>query len=296
MLLNLPTIRGKYLFDFNLKNISFLKVGGKCDVLFLPQDESDLVHFLKNKPKDLKITILGNLSNTLILDGGIRGCVIILKNTFSDINFFDKKAKVGGGITLEKFIEKCLKKGLSSCEKLTCIPGTIGGAIAMNAGVPDFEISDVLLAVNALSLSGEPIILEKNDLKMTYRNGNIPKDLIITSAILKITAKPKIELDELIKTIRKDRKNSQPIGQRTCGSTFKNPPGMKAWKLIKEAECDKLNIGGAKVSDVHCNFLINVGNATASDFVALIKTIKNKVFEKTGVTLEEEIITLGENL
>lgn len=289
----LPDIRGEYKFDFSLKELSFFKVGGNCDIFFVPKDENDLSDFLMNIPKELPIICLGNISNTLILDGGIEGCVINLIGSLNKIEFFEGCVKVGAGVILAKFIKECTKNDVSSCENLFCIPGTIGGAIIMNAGIPNFEISDVLISIDCVDMHGNKCTFKKDELNMSYRNGNIPKDLIITSATFKTSYKPEAELNAVIKEILSKRIKSQPIGKATCGSTFKNPEGLKAWQLIKDSGCGTLNVGDAIVSDVHCNFLINNGNAKASDFRKLIDTIKEKVFDKTGVLLQEEIITIG---
>lgn len=293
---NLPKIQGEYKFDFDLKNIAFFRVGGKCDIFFTPKNEDDLINFFQNKPDDLEITILGNMSNVLILDGGIRGCVVNLK-FLDNIEFYENNtAKVESGVILSKFIKKSIENNLSSCEKLYCIPGTIGGAISMNAGIPNFEISDVLVSIDCLDFKGNKKTITKENLNMSYRNGNVPREALITSCILKTFPGKKEELELFIKDIMLKRRSSQPIGQPTCGSTFKNPKDLKAWQLIKESGCDTLKFGGAIVSDIHCNFLINSGDAKASDFLELIKIIKEKVLKKTGVLLEEEVITIGENL
>ncbi len=289
----LPEVSGIYKFNFSLKDISFFKVGGNCDILFLPKDKSDLMNFLKRKPRNLPIAILGNISNTLISDEGFRGCIIKLDN-FNNIEFHEDYLKVESGLKLIDLIKTCVNKNLSCCEDLYCIPGSIGGTVFMNAGIPGFEIANVLISIEILDFNGNKKIIEKQDLKMEYRNGNIPKNYIITAVNLKTKTRKSEELIEKITDIRKKRMKSQPIGKATCGSTFKNPKGMKAWELIKSANCDILSAGGAKVSDIHCNFLINSGNATAKDFIDLIELIKTKVFEKTSVMLEEEIIKLGE--
>lgn len=289
----LPDIRGEYRLDLVLSTHSFFNVGGNCDVVFIPADIDDLLHFLKKKPKDLKITVLGNMSNVLISDYGIRGCVIRL-NSLNKVNFYNDYVEVQAGALLSKFISNCVTYSLSCCEKLCCIPGTIGGAIFMNAGVPGFEISDVLVSVSCVNFSGEQKIFTKDELNMTYRNGNIPEGFIITSAKLKTYSKGASQILDEISELKAKRLKSQPIGQATCGSTFKNPDGTKAWELIKRAGCDKLSVGDAIVSEKHCNFLINNGNAKASDFVKLIDTIKWQVLKKTGYELQEEIKRIGD--
>ncbi|MDR0744728.1 MAG: UDP-N-acetylmuramate dehydrogenase, partial [Holosporales bacterium] len=202
--------------------------------------------------------------------------------------------KVDSGVLLPNFIKECMKVGISCLEQLYCIPGTIGGAVYVNAGIPSFEISDVLISIECIDkTNGTQVFLTRDNINMKYRNGNIHKNLIITSAKLKTSKADMADLKETIRKIQKKRFESQPIGMPTCGSTFKNPPGLKAWQLIKESNCDRLSVGGAAVSDKHCNFLINTGNATASDFYNLIQTIKEVVSKKTGILLEEEIIIIG---
>lgn len=290
---NLPIVDGIYEFKFPLHKLAFFKVGGSCDVLFTPTNENDLVKFLFHKPADLPITILGNMSNVLISDAGIRGCVLRLSK-LSNITFFDGYVEVGAGVTLPRFINCCMKKGISCLEKLFCIPGSMGGAVSMNAGIPGFEVSGVLLSISAVSIAdGKKQVFSREGLHMGYRNGGVPPGVVVTSAKLRTAAKSRDEIYAEIRDISERRKMTQPIGMPTCGSTFKNPPRRKAWQLIKEAGCDSLSVGGARVSEKHCNFLINSGNATAADFVALIDKIKARVLEKTGILLQEEIRRVG---
>lgn len=278
--------------NFDLSKLAFLKVGGPCDVFFIPQNSNDLLDFLNHHNE---ITVLGNMSNVLISDLGIRGAVIKL-DSINGIEFHDGNVKVGAGLLLSKLILECAKRNLSCCEKLFYIPGTIGGAIFMNAGIPGFEIADVLVSIDVIDIKNKTLkTIQKNKLNMSYRNGNISDNTIIISATLQTCPKNQADILSEIKETKSKRMKSQPIGQPTCGSTFKNPPnGLKAWQLIQQSKCDKLYVGGAKVSNIHSNFLINSGNATASDFWELIELIKSKVLEKTGILLEEEIIKIGE--
>ena len=289
---NLPKVRGTYKFNVPLKNMSAFKTGGLCDVFFIPQDKNDLIFFLKNKPHDLKIICLGNMSNVLIPDSGIRGCVVYLKNTFDNFEFKENISHVEAGVSLSKYIRVCVDNGISCLEKLYCIPGTIGGALKMNAGIPEFEIADVLESITITDYFGNVKILHKKDLNMTYRNGNIPENSIILSCTLKINIENKTLLNEYINNIKKKRTISQPIGKATCGSTFKNPSGKKAWELIKQSGCDELSVGGAKISDLHCNFIINENNASSKNIIDLINLVKLKVLNETGILLEEEILIL----
>lgn len=278
--------------DFVLKTVSFFGVGGPCRFLFSPFDEACLSEFLKSF--DLPTICFGNFSNVLISDEGLDLAVIDLKKHLNKIVFKEDSVEVGAGVSLPRFINECISKGLSCLEQLSCIPGTIGGAVSMNAGIPEFEISKALISVTCVEkISGKIVILEKGSLNMKYRNGNINDNLIIVSAKFKTqNQNPKI-LKDISMALFEKRKKTQPIGKRTCGSTFKNPEGFRAWKLIKESGCDKLSVGDAKVSEMHCNFLINSGNAKASDFFKLIQEIKDRVLKRTGILLEEEIKILG---
>ncbi len=288
----LPKVKGQYLYHFDTSKISYMKVGGICDVLYIPQDIHDMIYFIQTSPKDIPITIIGNLSNTIVTDKGIRGCCISLKN-LNKITVLDESIKVECGITINKFIKFCVQNNISCCEKLYIIPGTIGGALIMNAGIPSFEIKDVVESITLLNID-DGNISEIGSSKMSYRNGNIPDNYIAISCILQTKYKDSNVLKSEIKDIMKKRIETQPINTNTCGSTFKNPPGYKAWELINKSGCCGLRIGGAVVSDKHCNFIVNEGNATASDVIQLIKLIKEKVFNSTGILLEQEVKIIGE--
>ncbi|MDR0695804.1 MAG: UDP-N-acetylmuramate dehydrogenase [Holosporales bacterium] len=290
---DLPGIRGEYVFDFQLGRASFLRVGGTCDVMFFPSDKDDLIQFLQQKPKDLRIYVVGNLSNVLVPDCGIMGCVVSLTRMAGEISFHGETASVGAGLGLQDFIMEAASRRISSCEYLFGIPGTIGGATVMNAGVSDFEMADSLASLNCIDMRGNEVNIPRDKLNMTYRDGGIPNDLIISDATMRICMEPSIDPKSTIAHLRRKRLLTQPVGCSTCGCTFKNHGGLKAWQLIKEAGCDKLSVGGASVSKIHCNFLINTGNAKASDFIELIGTIKAQVLAKTGILLEEEIVTIG---
>lgn len=279
--------------NFPLKDLTFFKVGGECDIFFEPYDADDLKNFLQAQTPS-KILCLGAMSNVLITDAGFDGCIVSTRNSFNEIKFLgNNRVKVGAGVLLSKFITECIKAGQSCCEQMLCIPGTIGGALIMNAGIPSFEIFDVLTEVHGIDLAGNDVFLSKDNIKYSYRHGNIPKDVIITSCILKTKPATSSNLNEIVRQIRTKRLSSQPIGLKTCGSTFKNPPGLKAWQLIDHAGCRSMRVGGAIVSDLHCNFIINDDNATSDDILKLIAKIKNKVFETHGIMLEEEIKIIG---
>lgn len=287
----LPEIKGQYFYNFDISKISFMKVGGMCDVLYVPQDINDLIYFIQNKQKNLPITIIGNLSNTIVSDNGIRGCCISLKN-LNNITILDSFVEVECGITINKFVKFCVNNNISCCEQLYVIPGTIGGALAMNAGIPSFEIKDVVKSIKLINIDNGNI-LEIDNNNMSYRNGNLPKDHIAISCTLKTKYEDSNKLKQTIKNIIKKRLETQPINTNTCGSTFKNPQGYKAWQLIKESGCYDLKVGGARVSDKHCNFIVNDGNAKSNDVIQLIKLIQEKVFIKTGILLEPEVKIIG---
>ncbi len=288
----LPKVRGSYIYDYHLGKHSFFKTGGNVDVLFKPADIDDLTYFLKHKPHALPITVIGNLSNTIVTDKGVRGIVIDSRG-FQNIEFSNNTVKVYSGVQLSKFIRTCVERGVSCCELLYMIPGTIGGALYMNAGVPEFEIKDVTQSIELIDITTGAVSQISAD-DMSYRNGNIPNGKIITSCVLKTRMENKENMELLLQKIRAERISKQPIGSRTCGCTFKNPPNNKAWKLIKDAGCAGIAVGGAEVSSVHNNFIINKGGATSSDILALIDNIKERVYQKTGILLKEEIKIIGE--
>ena len=268
-----------------------MKVGGICDVLYIPYDINDLIYFIRNKDENIPITIIGNLSNTIVTDKGIRGICISLKN-LSNIKILDNTIEVECGFNLNNFIQFCINNNISCCEQLYTIPGTIGGALAMNAGTPTFEIREVLENTKLLNISNGNIINIDNS-KMMYRNGNLPNNYIAISCILKTKYKDSNNIKEIIKNIVKKRIETQPIYTNTCGSTFKNPIGYKAWQLIKESGCCGMQIGAARVSEKHCNFIVNINKATATDIENLIDLAKKRVLEKFGIELRTEIRILG---
>jgi UDP-N-acetylmuramate dehydrogenase len=230
------------------------------------------------------------MSNVLINDSFIDANIICIKDTFENVRFKnDNTVEVGAGLSVNRFINLCMKKEISSIEQMYCIPGTIGGALSMNAGVPTFEIFDVVQNITCVNQNGETIIFNKNELKPKYRDGNLPKDLIIISCTLQTFESSSISIKNTLKKIKKQRMSTQPIISQTCGSIFKNPETFKAWQLIDSAGCRSLSVGDAFVSDLHCNFIINKGNASFDDVVSLINLIKKQVFEKHAILLQEEV-------
>ena len=289
-----PSVRGFLQENVRLDKKSRFGVGGVADVLFVPEDMDDLILFLRSIPESEKITILGAMSNVLIRDNGIRGIVITLGAWFSKVFVEDDILEVGAGVQCSKLSTVAMDHELGGFEFLMGLPGTIGGAIKMNAGCYGSVISDVLLECEAVTSTGQIKWLKCCDIRFGYRTSNIPDDLIVTRAWFKGSANVSYSIPKKVNEIVAQRKQSQPIDKRSCGSTFKNPPERKAWELIDIAGCRGMRVGGATVSDKHCNFLINENGATAEDIEQLGENIIKKVLESTGIMLEWEIIRLGE--
>lgn len=291
---DLPEVRGKYRFDFPLSKATWFQVGGNADIMFKPEDEEDLAHFIANKPKDLPVITLGVCSNVIIRDGGFRGCVIKLGRNFSHIEK-DGNNIIAGASALDVNVAKFAgDNSLSGLEFLVGIPGTIGGAIAMNAGAYGREVKDCLISAKAIDENGAICEFSNEDFKFEYRKHNLSKSLIFTSAVFNCDVGDKAEILSAMDDISTSREESQPVRSKTGGSTFRNPEGYKAWKLIDEAGCRGFSIGDAQVSEKHCNFLINNGNATASDLERLGDEVARRVKENSGVQLVWEIKRLGE--
>ncbi|MDR1362369.1 MAG: UDP-N-acetylmuramate dehydrogenase [Holosporaceae bacterium] len=289
----LPPVRGRLQEKANLAIKSRWGVGGPAEVLFVPEDLDDLVFFLSNIDDDLPITVLGFMSNVLIRSGGIDGVVIILSNWFRKAFVEDGIFEVGAIVGCSELSTMAMNHELGGLEFLMGLPGSIGGAIKMNAGCYGSEISDVLLELEGVSRSGKIRWLKNSDLDFRYRNSGISNDLIITRAWFRGIRHADYSVHKKIHEINKKREEAQPIHKKTCGSTFKNPEGIAAWELIHKAGCRGMRIGGASVSDKHCNFIINDNNATADDIENLALKVANKVHETFGVVLEWEVVRLG---
>ena len=285
----------KILFNERLANYSWFNLGGPSEVFFKPHAKEDIIFFLK-KVKPQKITILGAGSNTLIRDGGIKGITIKLSPHFSYLNLKPSNIIEVGAATLDKKIaDFALENSLTGLEFLSCIPGSIGGAIKMNSGCYGYEISQVLHSVKGVDIYGNEKDVLTSDIKFYYRGTSLDQNLIITSAKLKGKDSTKERIQNKQKIFIEKKKNSQPSQIKTCGSTFKNTKHKKAWELIKESNCQNLQIGNAKISKKHCNFFINDGKATAKDLENLINQVIEKVYQKTKINLELEIKIIGQN-
>jgi UDP-N-acetylmuramate dehydrogenase len=285
----------KILYNEKLDNYSWFNLGGPSEVFFKPHNIEDIIFFLKTvNPK--KITIIGAGSNTLIRDGGVEGVTIKLSSHFSYLNLISKNIIEVGAATLDKKIaDFATEHSLTGLEFLSCIPGSIGGAIRMNSGCYGADISQILHSIKVIDFFGNEKDILAADIKFHYRDTNLGQDLIITSVKLQGKIDVKEEIKKKQRILIEKKKNSQPNQIKTCGSTFKNTINKKAWELIKETNCQKLQIGNAKISDKHCNFFINDGKATAKDLEDLINKVKEKVYEKTKINLELEIKIIGIN-
>ena len=279
----------------NLSKYNWFNLGGPADIFFRPENKQQLKEFLKEiKDNNYKIFILGAGSNTLIRDSGVKGVVIKLGSKFSDIKLLDKdKIEVGAG-TLDKKVSNFAKdKGIKDLEFLSCIPGSIGGAVIMNSGCYGSDISQILMSIKVIDDQGNEKEINSNEIKFSYRGTNIPDNYIILSAVLKGTVSSQKMIEKKQEELIKKKKETQPSQIKTGGSTFKNKKDQKAWILIKETGSDKLYVGDAKISEKHCNFFVNNGSAKASDIEKLINKVKREVYAKTGVELELEIKIIG---
>ncbi|WP_288350452.1 UDP-N-acetylmuramate dehydrogenase [uncultured Thalassospira sp.] len=292
----LPKVRGKLREGAQLAKVTWFQVGGPADVMFRPADEADLADFLKGKPDDMPVTVIGVGSNLLVRDGGIRGVVIRLGRPFTDAAIKDGDLHVGAGALDLNVAQVAQQAGIAGLEFLSGIPGTIGGALRMNAGAYGSEIKDVLISATAIDGKGIKHTVTPDEMGMSYRHCDLPEDWIFTSAILRGTAGDPDEIAKRMDEIQQARAGSQPIKSRTGGSTFANPVPERAWEVIDAAGCRGLTIGGAQMSEQHCNFMINTGNATALDLEQLGDEVRKRVKEHSGVELRWEIRRIGERL
>lgn len=289
----LPTVRGKLQKLAPLGPQVWFQAGGPAEVLFKPADAEDLQHFLAHCPADIPHTILGVGSNVLIRDGGIPGVVIKLGKGFNNIEVSKGKITVGAAVLDRNVALFAAEQGLSGFEYLIGIPGTIGGAIKMNAGAYGQEVKDNFITCAGYTPTGTFVTFTRDQITFTHRTSDLPAGFIVTQATFSGTPEdPKI-LHERLKDNMQKRADSQPIQKGTGGSTFKNPLPQKAWALIDQAGCRGLTKGAAQMSEKHCNFMINQGGATAHDLEALGETVREKVKETSGVALEWEIQRLG---
>jgi UDP-N-acetylmuramate dehydrogenase len=290
----LPELRGRLSSGQKLADITWFRVGGPAQALFSPADEADLSYFLATVPADLPITVIGLGSNLLVRDGGVEGIVIRLGKGFAGITPEPgSRLRAGTAVPDVKVARAAADAGIAGLAFYRGIPGSIGGALRMNAGAHGRETKDVLIAARAVDRAGKVHLLSLADMGFTYRHSEVPADWILTEALFQGTPGDPAAILKEMDEVAEYREKNQPIKERTGGSTFKNPPGQSAWKLIDEAGCRGLRVGGAKVSDMHCNFLINDAGATAEDIERLGETVRARVKASSGITLQWEIIRMG---
>lgn len=293
LMTRLPAVRGRMRADEPLARFTWFRVGGPAEVLFEPEDFDDLTAFLVAKPEDVPVTVIGGTSNILIRDGGIPGVVIRLGKGFSEIAVDGDFVTAGAGAADIHVARKAQEASLAGLEFMVGIPGTVGGALRMNAGAYGAEIASVFQSATAIDPKGVVRELTWSDMGFGYRHADVPEDWIFTGAVFKGTPGDKHAIHARMTEIQEKREATQPVRTRTGGSTFANPEGHSAWKLVDDAGCRGLQIGGAQVSDVHCNFLVNTGDATANDIEALGEEVRRRVMETSGVELRWEIRRLG---
>lgn len=289
----LPTVRGRYTENVSLAPITWFRVGGPAEVMFRPADEADLSAFIAAKPADVAVTVIGVGSNLLVRDGGVPGVVVRLGRHFAEITMDGETVTAGAGALDANVALTARNAGIGGLEFLSGVPGTIGGALRMNAGAYGAEMKDVVEEARVISGVGVVSVVAPDQLGFAYRHCALPEDALFLSARLKGCTSDPIPVGRRMEEIRTQRENTQPVRTRTGGSTFANPPEAKAWELIDRAGCRGLRRGGAMVSEQHCNFLINTGEATATDLEGLGEEVRRRVFEDSGVSLRWEIRRIG---
>ena len=292
----LPKVRGAYDAAQPLSEITWFRVGGPAEVLFRPKDADDLAAFMRARPKDVPVMAIGVGSNLLVRDKGVRGVVVRLGAGFNQIVAEENNRVRAGAAALDTSVaQAAAKANIAGLEFLRGIPGTVGGGLRMNAGAYGREFKDSVIAVKGVTDAGEIVTLAPVEMGWTYRHSNAPAGMIFVEALFQGVPGERAAIEARMNEITTAREATQPVKTRTGGSTFKNPEGRKAWQLIEAAGCRGLVRGEAQVSEMHCNFLINRGNASAADIEGLGEEVRKRVRENSGVTLEWEIKRIGEN-
>jgi UDP-N-acetylmuramate dehydrogenase len=289
----MPGLRGSLASHAPMAGLSWFKTGGPAQALFEPADENDLAYFLAHLDPAIPVLVLGAGSNILVRDGGIEGVVIRLGKSFQEITIDDLSVRAAAGAPDVKLASAAAKAGLAGLSFFRGIPGAIGGALRMNAGAYGAETRDVLVSCRGVDRNGKFVELSNADMGFSYRHCGVADDVIFTSAVLAGSPGDRRAILSEMAEITKARAETQPVNTRTGGSTFKNPPGHKAWELIDKAGCRGLALGDAQVSKLHCNFLINRGNARGADLESLGEMVRARVLETSGVALEWEILRVG---
>jgi UDP-N-acetylmuramate dehydrogenase len=290
----MPQLRGRLLANQSLAELTWFRVGGPAQVLFTPADEDDLACFLKALPSELPVYVVGVGSNLIVRDGGMPGVVIRLSpRAFGEVSTDGDIVTAGTGALDKRVAETAAAANLAGLEFFYGIPGTIGGALRMNAGANGSETRDVLVGADGIGRDGAKHRFTNADMKFVYRNSGVDPSIVFTSARFRGVAAAPEAIRARMNEVQSHRETAQPIREKTGGSTFKNPPGNSAWKLIDAAGCRGLRVGGAQVSEMHCNFLINTGSATGQDIETLGETVRERVKQNSGIELHWEIKRLG---
>ncbi len=290
----LPPVRGSVAYGAPLKDLVWFRAGGPAEILFRPADAEDLAAFLAAKPLDLRVSVIGVGSNLLVRDGGIPGAVVRLSSAFGKVSTDGLRVRAGAAALDGAVARAAADAGIAGLEFLRGVPGTIGGALKMNAGCYGREIKDIFVEATAIDGEGNMVTLTAADMAFEYRKAKgVGEDLIFVEAVFEGASDEPAAIKSRMEELSANREASQPIKSRTGGSTFKNPPGHKAWQLVDEAGCRGLMVGAAQVSEKHTNFLINTGDATAAELEALGEEVRRRVQEKSGVVLEWEIKRVG---
>ncbi|WP_448045194.1 UDP-N-acetylmuramate dehydrogenase [Bradyrhizobium liaoningense] len=290
----MPELRGRLLANQSLADLTWFRVGGPAQVLFTPADEDDLAYFLAHLAPDIPVYVVGVGSNLIVRDGGIAGVVIRLSpRAFGEANASGEIVTAGAAALDKRVAEVAASANIGGLEFYFGIPGTIGGALRMNAGANGGETKDVLIEARGVGRDGTKHVFSNADMKFVYRNSGVDPSIIFTSARFRGEIRDAEAIRARMAEVQAHRETAQPIREKTGGSTFKNPPGHSAWRLIDAAGCRGLRVGGAQVSEMHCNFLINTGDATAYDIETLGKTVRDRVKANSGIELHWEIKRIG---
>jgi UDP-N-acetylmuramate dehydrogenase len=290
---SMPKLRGRLLANQSLAELSWFRVGGPAQVLFMPDSEDDLAYFLSGLSHETAVQVVGLGSNLIVRDGGVPGITVRLGRGFNDITVEGARIHAGAAVPDVKVARAAADAGIAGLSFFRGVPGAVGGALCMNAGAYGGETKDVLVYANAVTRDGDFLTFTKAEMEFSYRHSGVADNVIFTSALFDGKPGDRDTIAAEMDKITEAREATQPIKSRTGGSTFKNPPDAKAWELIDAAGCRGLTIGGAQVSELHCNFLINLGNATANDIETLGETVRKQVIAKSGVELEWEIKRIG---
>ncbi|SOH94021.1 UDP-N-acetylmuramate dehydrogenase [Monaibacterium marinum] len=302
----LPQVRGRYIADRDMSAMSWLRTGGPVDVLYMPADVDDLADFLRNRPLDVPVLPVGLCSNMIVRDGGLRGVVIRMGRGFNEVEIADGQVRAGCAAPDAMVAKRAAQQGID-LTFLRTIPGAIGGGVRMNAGCYGSYMADVVVAVDVLLADGTPMTLSAEELGFGYRSSQLPDGAVVISVVMQGAAGDPAALIAKMDEQLARRAESQPVEDLSCGSTFRNPAGfsstgraddvhdLKAWKVIDDAGCRGLTRGGAIMSPKHPNFLVNTGTATSADLEGLGEEVRKRVLDHSGITLEWEIMRIGEN-